>query len=106
MCNEGSMPPWVAEAIVRIVANDPGCRDCIPPISAEFIALHGAGGLRNFINMAAEGAAWLGGELAKQAQVDAHDLHRLAGPHVDQAHPHRQPPTEAPLSASGYAKDY
>jgi hypothetical protein len=55
-----SMPRSIAAAIVDAVAADAACRQYIPTVSPFFLAQRGAGGLRNFVNMSAEGAAWVG----------------------------------------------
>lgn len=55
-----SMPRSIAAAIVQVVADDAECRRFIPEVSPFFLAQRGAGGLRNFVNMSAEGAAWVG----------------------------------------------
>lgn len=55
-----SMPRSIAAAIVDVVAGDAECRQYIPTVSPFFLAQRGAGGLRNFVNMSAEGASWVG----------------------------------------------
>lgn len=63
------MPRSIASAIVDAVAADPACRQYIPTVSPFFIAQRGAGGLRNFVNMSAEGMAWVGVKAVELARA-------------------------------------
>lgn len=60
MSTTPGMPRSIAAGIVEVVDQDAECGKLIPRVSGWSVAQTGAGGLRNFANMAAEGLAWVG----------------------------------------------
>lgn len=70
MSSEQRMTRSIAAAIVDVVADDSACRAAIPEFSPFWIAQNAAGGLRNLVNMTAEGAAWLGEQWVNEAGRD------------------------------------